>query len=259
MASIIRSAEVSPVRRQLIRRTATLPPASAAPVQAVAPLAVSAPVHDALTPAAAMVPAELLAQQALVEAESRQKLLDAALAKQRAEAEADIAAALADAERRGYLAGLEKGERASSELIHTQGDRLKSIIATLLQARVKVLGDAEDDLVELAFTAICRILGEQAVRREVIVLTLRESVAASRERDGLVIRIHPDDLELLRLGADGPEPPLGLRADAQVLLGGCIIDSNTGSLDARLETQIARLAAVLAATRAARRHEEEAV
>jgi flagellar assembly protein FliH len=59
----------------------------------------------------------------------------------------------------------------------------------------------------------------------------------------VVLRVHPDDLALL----DPPETlgarhelraPLSFEADATLSRGGCVIDTDLGQIDARLETRL---------------------
>jgi flagellar assembly protein FliH len=77
-----------------------------------------------------------------------------------------------------------------------------------------------------------------------------------REREQLVVRLHPDDVALLKGDADGGA--LRIDADPAVALGGCMIDGPAGSLDARFETQLEALGAVLKSVRAQRLAGQEA-
>ena len=75
----------------------------------------------------------------------------------------------------------------------------------------------------------------------------------------LQVRLHPADAQLLGRLLDGPEAPawpeeLGaVCADPAIRAGGCIIRSAHGDVDARLETQLAVLAELLAQHRDAAR------
>jgi flagellar assembly protein FliH len=72
----------------------------------------------------------------------------------------------------------------------------------------------------------------------------------------LAIHIHPGDLEMLRADATLSEwlkrhgsGPIQWRADETVRLGGCVVHTDRGSLDARLETQLWALHEILLAGR----------
>ena len=171
----------------------------------------------------------------------------------RLKVQAELAGLRAEAQQRGYAAGLEKGEAEARRQLQTQIERVQGLAAQLSQAKAAMLKDAEDGAVELAFAALCRILGEQAPTREGVLAMVERCAAGARAHEQVSVRLHPDDVALL-----DPAEAHAVRfvADAGIALGGCIVDSSTGSLDARLETQLARLAETLAAVRAARRAAE---
>lgn len=252
MDAIIRAAAVSNVAFELRR-----PPARGTPAPAAAaPVPVAAPAAPAPAPAAPPPPVVIAAPAPApvfvpVQPSAAQLQEEVRLAVQGELAELRI-----DAERRGYTAGHEKGESAARQQLQSQIERFQGLAAQMVQARAGVLEDAEDGVVELAFTALCRILGEQAATRQGVMAMVAQCAIASREREQVGVRLHPDDFALL-----GPAAGHQLRfsPDPDIALGGCMVDSSTGSLDARLETQLARLAETLCAVRAARRRPEEAV
>lgn len=269
MDPIIRAAAVSPTARQLRRlpdRTVAAPaparpasPPAVAPLQAAplqAPFGVApGPMPD---PAAATVAAAKLAAEHQVALDQRDAVIEK-LRKSAEQDQADLAMAHADAERRGYAAGEEKGERAAREVVQLQVDRLKSLVFQISQARTQVMADSEDVMIEIVFAGICRIVGEQGANRETVQRIVREALATSRDRDQLVVRLHPDDVETLRMGAAGPEQNIRIEADAGISLGGCVVDSGTGSLDLRFETQLELLSTALREVRAGRHVSQDEV
>ncbi|KQQ96172.1 hypothetical protein ASF77_21965 [Massilia sp. Leaf139] len=208
-------------------------------------------------PAVETTPAALSATEVKLEAALRER--DAELAQLHAQIEkikADLAVIHADAEKKGYDAGAAKGEKAAAQLLQGQIERAQSLLAELAQTRGQVLDDAEDALVEVAYTAVCRILGEQGAKRDAVARLVREAAAATR--DGLTVRLHPDDAAMLRAGREGVEDQVRIAADPAVKLGGCVVDSGKGTLDARFEIQLALLGEALLAARAARQPGEDA-
>lgn len=249
MDPIIRLAQVSPVARRIGRLAPTrvpVPEAAPAVVPEVAPL----PVPEAV-PVIACGCADALAQ-----AEGEHA---AALARREAEIDtlrkaAQVAAveltdAYADAEERGHAAGAALGAKAASAAMQAQVAGLKAL-AEEIGGTLRTVGHAaEDVMVDIVFTAICRILGDRGASRDTVQDVVRLTVAAMREREQLVVRLHPDDAVLLEDGLDGA---LRIKADRTVVLGGCIVDGPGGSLDARFETQLDALRAALQGVRAER-------
>jgi flagellar assembly protein FliH len=113
--------------------------------------------------------------------------------------------------------------------------------------------------VALAFAAACSVLGDTALNAAGVRGALRGALAQLRTRPLVALRVHPQDLQLLRsdsaiaelITRHGAAGALQWRADEQVVLGGCVLETAEGTLDARLETQLEALRASLLATRAA--------
>lgn len=195
----------------------------------------------------------------------RERLADteAELATLRAEREADNERERAqvheEADRRGHAAGLALGEAEGREQWREQCERITSVTATLVQAKLAVLDDAEDMLVEIAFEALCRILADKLAERATVATLVAQLVQQEREPELLRVRLHADDIALLQADGDGPrlDPRIRLEADPSIRLGGCAIDSQRGTLDVRLDLQLERLRDALLATRQARRETEE--
>jgi flagellar assembly protein FliH len=70
--------------------------------------------------------------------------------------------------------------------------------------------------------------------------------------NSVTLRVHPEDLRLLegareRLTAEGISgTPIDFKADSTIGRGGCLIDTESGLLDARLDSQLERLRTLLA-------------
>lgn len=155
----------------------------------------------------------------------------------------------AQAESRGHAAGLERGERAAGEAVSSQVERVSALVQALSQARRALLDENQDMLVEIAFAATCRMLGRHAATRaglESMVLGLIEN---ERELDKLSVRLHPQDARQLAEAGAALDPRVAIEADASVELGGCLVDSGRGTLDARLDRQLRHLREALTAVR----------
>jgi len=150
--------------------------------------------------------------------------------------------------------------QATADLRLEQFDELLGGIAKQFDITLsRRLDAAEDDMVALTYAAICRLLGAHALDANVVMLTVREAIEqwlkAGNERLGshpLTVHMNPQDLRMLQ---DDPqvsswlnkqtERGLSWQSDDTVELGGCLIKGHQGSLDARLETQLHELTAVL--------------
>jgi len=104
------------------------------------------------------------------------------------------------------------------------------------------LDSLELDAVELAFTAVCRMVGQAAVPRDAVAALVQEAIGRLRGSPLLRVRLHPDDLTALE-GSEilARHPRVDWRGDTAVTAGGCLLDTEHGTLDARLDRQLARL------------------
>jgi len=153
---------------------------------------------------------------------------------------------------KAYQQGLRQGEEAARQEVIAQ---LSPVLSTFQQVttevanlRATVLWQAEEDVITLAFQLTRKILQyEVQEHREVLATTLKRALAHVVEQNQVMVRVHPDDLQYateiregLRL-ATGDLKTLAMQGDTSVGRGGCIVESNLGTIDARIEAQFEEL------------------
>jgi flagellar assembly protein FliH len=155
----------------------------------------------------------------------------------------------------GYEAGEQAGQQEARQARDEEIAALLEIAASMRPAFDAFLSDAEDLLVEIAFESVCKILGRALCDRAGVSALVQAVIEQVREREQLIVRLAPADYMLLAgaeaAGSRNDAWKAELKPDARVTLGGCLIDSPSGTVDGRLETQLQRLREVLVATRAA--------
>ena len=177
------------------------------------------------------------------------------LAELRAKAMQEVEALRECAEQQGFQAGLERAETTAREAVAAQAQRLATAAAQLQQHMTAATEAAEDLIVETVFAATCRILGEAAASPQAVRRLVLHVLRQVRERSALRVKLHPDDLALLREKASEPALASGgvvFEGDAALVAGGCVVDTGAGTLDARLDRQLERLRDVLLEARRAR-------
>jgi flagellar assembly protein FliH len=124
----------------------------------------------------------------------------------------------------------------------------QQVTTEVANLRTAVLRQAEEDIITLAFQFTRKIL-QYEVREhyEVLATTLKRALEHVVEQNQVMVRVHPDDLqyateiqEELRL-ALGDIKTLAMQGDMSVGRGGCIVESNLGTIDARIEAQFEEL------------------
>jgi len=148
----------------------------------------------------------------------------------------------------GYREGLERGEREAraalaeeKALLAKETERLRALAGSLGEALGRAIGGAEDAMVEIAFAAVCKVLGEAAASEEGVRAMVQQAMREVRAKENMVLRVAPADYERLARLSNGESGRLELVADERVALGGCLIETAGGTLDARLEVQLRQL------------------
>jgi flagellar assembly protein FliH len=232
---LIRAAALSPQPRTLSRRGGSLPqgPAPAAAASPVPAAAAAAPVAPAPTH-------DLQAQRAAWQRQAEQEL---AAARQRHEQE-------------GWAAGHAKGQAEAEAQQREKLQHLDQLVRNAGRAFTQQIEGLEDIAVGIAFEALSRLLGEALVRREGVQAMVATVLERVQGQERLVVRLAPADFYLLLQHAPGQpalaHPGVELVPDERVALGGCLVETGAGSLDARLETQWGALRDLLLRTRAER-------
>lgn len=154
-----------------------------------------------------------------------------------ASARAEADAVCEEARRAGFAAGREEGLASVTELA-----------ARLRAEASRREEEAAPELRRLAVRIAEKILGrELQLAPDAVVDVVRAAIVAARARRELVVRVHPDDLAAVaaaapRLAAElARRGDVAVRGDAAVPRGGCLVDTEVGTIDARLDVQLAAI------------------
>lgn len=148
-------------------------------------------------------------------------------------------------------------ERGHAEAVQEARDKVRGALAALAQmhaAAEQAFGAENTQLSEACADIVAEVFfklaGEQLATRAGIVGAVTEVLKRVREERELRIHVNPHDLPLLQsaeagIAASLPGRKFTLLADGRIEAGGCIVESALGSLDGRLEVQLAELCATL--------------
>jgi flagellar biosynthesis/type III secretory pathway protein FliH len=160
----------------------------------------------------------------------------------------------------GYQAGFDQACRKVAEEQAESCEALKALLGSLSDEQVKLIRMAEDAAVEIGFAAAAKILGRMSIERGLVQAAVKEAISKVSEREGLIVYLAPSDfltMEALKAqSANGHFwSRIEFKEDDQVGIGGCILRSRLGCLDARLDYQIDELKKLLIAARARKAEE----
>lgn len=145
----------------------------------------------------------------------------------------------------GTVMGLEQGRQE----IQSAMDQLQSLVEGLAAYRETLSREIDTIVTQLSLSVAKMLIHREVAQDPDLILgVVREALRQVEDRRRLLIKVHPEDWEHVK----GFEPQLreamhGIREmeikeDAQVRRGGCLIESDSGIVDARIDTQVEEIA-----------------
>lgn len=150
----------------------------------------------------------------------------------------------------GYQAGEDKGLAEARKVL----DRLDQAIGDAINQRTTLLQEAKQKILELVVQISKKVTFDALeIDRESTVSLIERVISQLVDRSRMRIKVHPDHLPILEQNIDRflvgstAIKELTFEADPRVRMGGCFIETPTGDIDARLESQFEIIADTLQA------------
>jgi flagellar assembly protein FliH len=152
-------------------------------------------------------------------------------------------------QRFGYTEGYTAGAQDARAELAAALALVQRVGSEGVAVRNDLLRRSEHEMVEMVISALRAILGERAVEDPSVVgQTVRHALQRAAAQNVVRVRVHPDQADLViaeMTDADGEAPPFEVFADGSVGLGGCVVDTAHGRVDARLDVQLDAIALLL--------------
>lgn len=163
------------------------------------------------------------------------------------EAEALIAKAEAHSqtiEQAATEKGLQKANQTIAEEVDAKAAELRQqlteTIAAVSGLRQEVMAQTENDMVRLALEIARKIIGrEVAIDREIAITLARVALGRINNRTAAAVHLSPEDFVYVSNHQQKLEfyGALELIEDRSIQPGGCLVRTNAGDIDARIEAQ----------------------
>lgn len=185
--------------------------------------------------------AELAAEKALADAEQKIKEMER-------QAQARINEITNEAYKKGFEQGREEGFKAEKAEVERLIQRLHTIIERTLDKREEILNNTETQIVELVLLIsrkVVKTISEN--QKSVIISNIAQALRKLKTRSDIIIRVNIADLQLasehLKEFTDMVENAknISIVEDTTVDKGGCIIETDFGEIDARIQSQLNEL------------------
>jgi flagellar biosynthesis/type III secretory pathway protein FliH len=146
----------------------------------------------------------------------------------------------------------ELAEKKTAEQLRTVMPALQQAAAALAAERDHWLSHWETAAIRLSVAIAEKILHAELARRpELATRIITEALQLAADSPQIRLRLHPDDLQSAGPACEdllhslAPQGTTALIPDPSITRGGCVVETQHGTIDARLETQLARLTAEL--------------
>ena len=158
---------------------------------------------------------------------------------------------LRECEKAAYERGRGEGERAMREQLLQQRSEMvelqKGVVHSLEQMLPRMAQEMESALIQLALESARKIVGGLEIDLQMVERVVREALGQVQDTAEISIRLHPEDLALLRkhespLLEGLPETgPLRFSGSPEITRGGCVVQTRFGLIDALRETKLEQL------------------
>lgn len=152
------------------------------------------------------------------------------------------------ARREGYEAGRAdaertQNERAAKSRVET-GKAIDDVLESLRKTVPQVVRETERHLIELALDIARKLVSDLPITAEMVESVVREALIEVEGASEIHVRLHPEDLELLKssdsklLSPSGDGTQVRFHVASEVTRAGCLVQTRFGVIDARRETKL---------------------
>ncbi|MDU2066196.1 MAG: FliH/SctL family protein, partial [Sporomusaceae bacterium] len=154
----------------------------------------------------------------------------------------------------GYQAGYELGYNEGIKVAETKireelqaeisqsALKASDVLAMAQQDAKKMILEAEGDILQLVLAITQKILARETEENPVMVLPIvRAALEKVRDQQEVIVRVNSYDFELVMQARHdlqtmvGREQPILVQSDDSVSVGNCLIDTTSGTVDARID------------------------
>jgi len=159
-------------------------------------------------------------------------------------ANARVAGIESQARSRGHEEGLTAGRTEGRAELEEDVAAMHELIQAVREQRNTVIESAESELVRLAMAVAERVVYDHvAIDPNVVLENVRHALTRLVGREIVTVRVNPADAEILRKHREGTAAStdvehLRIVEDQRVDRGGVVVETDAGTIDAKVSTQL---------------------
>lgn len=133
--------------------------------------------------------------------------------------------------------GLEQGKQEGLQNSLEMLFRVKEL-------RSKLFADNEKEIVRLVFEIAKKVIGREFNQNDKAIMNVIRLALSDAVGDKIIVRLNPKDYEIVKKNekelfeAVETGTSLNFKEDMDVQAGGCVVDTDIGTIDAQLDTQL---------------------
>lgn len=157
-----------------------------------------------------------------------------------------------EAKERGFERGLADGRAAAQAEMDEMLETMRGLIEMARAERHKIIETAEPEIVRLSVAIAERILSQHvAIEPATVLEMVRSAITRLVNREKVTVRVNPADIETMRgnrenLMSMNDIDNLRIIEDQRVDRGGVVIDTEGGTIDSKISTQLREVRRLLA-------------
>ena len=158
----------------------------------------------------------------------------------------------AQAKREGFEQGVGDGRAAAQAEMDEMLETMRGLVEMARVERHKIIETAEPEIVKLSVAIAERILNAQiSLEQNAVLDMVKSAIARLVNRETVTVRVNPADVETMRGHRDklmtmNDIDNLRVIEDQRVDRGGVVIETDAGTIDAKISTQLREVRRLLA-------------
>jgi len=148
----------------------------------------------------------------------------------------------------GYSEGIHEGRTREKQELSLSLASVEKLITTLKTLKTELMERFESDILSLSMAIAEKVIHKEvSINRDVIVAVLKDTIRHIKDKEGLRIRLNPDDYNYMtEIKPDIFNNYIDMNnvrfeVDGQIQRGGAVVETNFGEMDAQLDHQLQRI------------------
>jgi len=156
-----------------------------------------------------------------------------------------IKIAVKEAYDRGFSKGIIEGKDREKRELALATESVAKLIGELKALKQEFMEGSEKEIIDLVFSIAGSVIHKEvSVGREVVVSVLKDAMRNIHEKEGVSIRLNPEDHRYITEAKPDFLDSFGdilIEKDEEIGQGGAVIETHSGVVDARLDQQLNKI------------------